>query len=175
MDPRLFHPETNRMIRAWLDARGADAAPTLRDFPLPALSQAADRLMVLGREIGGGWRLRLAGEFVLERHGRGHARFSDLFHDGDWARRAALEAVRAGAPVVLDLLAARPGRRVAVEMTLAPCRGPSGALDRLVALHRPLAEMLDDGWALQGQGLHAVLRAAPPTPRLAAVDGRLTA
>jgi len=134
---------------------------------------------------GGGtgpFRSRVAGGFVSDLH-RADLRGTCLlerFRPGDrWQLKSALEFSR-GRPEPLvvhaDILADSVAP-VAMEILLAPLRGPVGGVDRFIGLYQPTAMIS----RLQGRpalalAIGGISRAdggeAAPSLRLASVDGR---
>lgn len=137
----MFHSNTQQVIDYWRSLRIGPAAPTRAAFDPMKLPKILPHLFMVGRG-GGGMPLRLAGEGVIDLHGRGlrGAGFLTLWAAPSRAavRDAAVAAVRGVEPVVIMTEGrTHAGDRLGLEVLLAPLAGPSGAVDRLLGLHQP--------------------------------------
>lgn len=137
---------------------------------------------MLGRTGPGQYRVRLAGGFIADLHGR-ELRETDFTRIWEPAARTplqlTLEALRRHPEPIVVTADARAGQaNVKMEVMFAPLMGPTGHLDRVIGLYQPLTPVS----VLQGGIVHAltltgVSSTALPWPRLrlAAVDGRAIA
>jgi hypothetical protein len=138
---------------------------------------------MLGRQGPGGYRVRLAGGFIADMHGR-ELRHTDFMRLWEPAARMplqlALEAVRRHPePLVLDADARAGEGLLRLEVLVAPLRGPSGAIDRLIGLFQPKTPVAAlKGGTIKALHIRNISTAAPqasaafPRLRLAAIDGR---
>ena len=143
------------------------------------------QVFIAVREAEGTYRFRLAGELLIDLHGRG-LRGENLL--SLWARTdrfeliSALEStLRAPQPLVIGAHARADGALTAgMEILFAPLVGPQGQADRFLGLYQPTARLA----GLRGLVVHELTvrsinggepRSAPPRLRLAALDGRCIA
>lgn len=180
MDTQLFHKGTSRVIRHWVGlAEGG--TPRRSEFDPMAVSDLLPQAFMLGRSHDE-FEVRLAGELLYDLHGRsirGEA-FTDLFAPASRlaAHRAALQAVREGAPMVLKTLGRNEEHsNLALEILLAPMIGPTGRTDRLLGLYQPTSRVASlHGLPLIDISLRASVLAVElprrPALSLATVDGR---
>lgn len=144
MDSQLFHKGTSRLIDCWLGLADGET-PRRADFDPMAVSDLLPQAFMLGRTHDE-FEVRLAGEVLHDLHGRsirGEC-FTDLFAPASRlsAHRAALQAVREGAPMVIKTLGrSAENRHLALEILLAPLIGPTGKTDRLVGLYQPASRV----------------------------------
>jgi hypothetical protein len=177
----VFHFNTERLIDYWRSLRAGDAAPARAAFDPAAVADVLTQVFMIGRGSEG-LPFRLAGGLLVDLHARGLRgdSFLSLWGAGCRAavRDAAAQAARGGEPVVLFAEASTgSGRRVGLEILLAPLTGPSGLVDRLVGFWQPkttlehldgepLIETVHKLTVYAGRGETAAGRL-----RLAAVDG----
>lgn len=176
----MFHPGTSRLIACWTGLDAGRVPPRARFDPLE-VADLLPQMFLLAREQDR-LALRIAGEALRDLFGRplkGRDIFS-LFSPPAQAlaRRASLQAIREGCPIVLMATGrAQAGGQVPLEIVLAPMAGPDGTIDRLVGLVQPTASLV----LLEGQPIHevsvrmaATAGTAPSRAplRLATVDGQ---
>ena len=175
----MFHTGTTRLIERW---SGLNAArPPLRaDFDPTLVADLLPLMFLLGRE-GDRLAFRIAGEGLRDLFGR-PLRGTDVFSlftapAAAVARRAALDSIRDGTPMVLIATGRSDmGGQLPLEIVLAPLIGDHGAADRLVGLIQPTATLAH----LEGRPVAemtvrmaaaAGTRVRPPL-RLATIDGQ---
>lgn len=175
----MFHTGTTRLIERW---SGLNAArPPLRaDFDPTRVADLLPLMFLLAREDD---RLafRIAGEGLRDLFGR-PLKGTDVFSlftapAAALARRAALDSIRDGAPMVLIAQGRSDmGGQLPLEIVFAPLIGDHG-VDRLVGLIQPTATLAH----LEGRPVAevsvrmaaaATTRAPRPVLRLATVDGQ---
>jgi hypothetical protein len=174
----MFHSNTELLIDYWRARRGERTVPARADIDPSGFPRLAPAVFIAARESGD-VRLRLAGEAVLEWHGRPLAgeSFTGLWRRDHRGRlMALLGAALAGAePVVLTAVASDEALAVRFEILFAPLTGPSGAADRLLGFYQPLSRTaagpLGD-LAIVAVGGAPLAETAHPSLRLAALDGR---
>lgn len=176
----MFHTGTTRLIERW---SGLNAArPPLRaDFDPTRVADLLPLMFLLAREDD---RLafRIAGEGLRDLFGR-PLKGTDVFNlftapASALARRAALDSIRDGAPMVLIAYGRSDlGGQLPLEILFAPLIGDHGAADRLVGIVQPTATLAH----LEGRPVAevsvrmaaaATTRAPRPILRLATVDGQ---
>lgn len=130
---------------------------------------------MLGRLRPGQYQFRLLGDFITDLHGR-DLRKADFLHlwraDDRTSLQMALEAVRRRAePLVVTCQAhAQSGRRMTMEIAMAPLSGSDGERDRFLGLYQPIspvAELMGD--AAVGLSINTITTpdtAADAFPRL---------
>jgi hypothetical protein len=137
----VFHSNTELLIGYWRSLSVGPAVPDRRDFDPARVAELLPQIFML--DLGAGaLPFRLAGEFLIDLHGkplRG-VDFQTLFSAG--GRRVVTQAALAAlnAPDVSVLAAegfSDEGRSVGLEVTLAPLAGPQGRVERLVGLYQP--------------------------------------
>lgn len=177
---KLFHSGAQRLIEVWRALPDAGRIPARAALD-PAVFGAALPQVFLLTEAGGETRFALAGEqaeSLFGPTGRGRA-WSHPWRPSSrgLATSVLAQARREARPVVL--LAERGAARQALEITIAPLRGPGGATDRWIGLAQdidPRRPAIEPGPALLGARM-AVAVGPPGRPplSLAAVGGRRTA
>jgi len=178
----MFHSNTEQLIDYWRSRRGAEAPPAraaIDPVDFPAL---LPQVFMLGRLGPGQYRVRLGGGFLADLHGR-ELRNTDFLRLWEPAARTplqlALEATRRHPePMVIQAEASNADGAMRLEILLAPLRGPSGQIDRLIGLYQPLTPAT----ALKGGDIDAlrILNIANasrtsdslPRLRLASLSGR---
>nr|WP_240454548.1 PAS domain-containing protein [Caulobacter sp. 17J65-9] len=138
---RVFHTNTQRVIDYWRSLRTGPSAPSRAAFDPMVLHKLLPQVFMVGRGAGG-LPLRLAGDEVIQLHGRSlrAAPFLSMWASPSRAaaRDAAVAAVRGVEPVVIMTEGrTQAGDRLGLEILLAPLVGPSGVVDRLLGLHQP--------------------------------------
>lgn len=178
----MFHSNTERLIDYWRSRRGTEQAPPRAAIDPADIPALLPQVLMLGRLGPGQYRVRLGGGFLAELHGR-ELRDTDFLNLWEPAARTplqmALEAVRRHPEPLVIEAEARVGVGVMrLEIALAPLRGPTGQIDRLIGLYQPIAPAV----ALKGGVIGALrivnIAAASrignsfPRLRLAAQGGR---
>jgi hypothetical protein len=178
----MFHSNTELLIDYWRAKKGRAALPARVQVDPSEFAALLPQTFIAGRSGAGIYPLRLAGEFMVELHGRG-LRGEDLAHL--WIRQhrleltAALEAaLRDPEPVVISAEGrADDGPLLRLEVLFAPLSGPSGRPDRFIGLYQPTSA----AGAMSGRPVRelairavggAVIATDAPRLRLAALDGR---
>lgn len=137
----VFHINTVHLIGYWRSlARGA-LTPPRQAFNPAEVGELLPQVFML--ELGAGaLPFRLAGEFLIDLHGkplRG-LDFQSLFTPGGRrvVTQAAMSALNNPDPTVLtcDGFSAE-GRQLGLEITLAPLAGADGRVERLLGLYQP--------------------------------------
>ena len=133
----MFHPDTQHTLGLWLSlADRTGGVPARRDLDPTTLGARLTRVFVVDSAVAS-LPIRLAGDWIEAVHARplGGTPFAELWHKESRPQvcAAVLRTVREGRPVVLT--AAFESQ--AVQMTLAPFRSSSGAVDRLVGSYGP--------------------------------------
>lgn len=173
----MFHSNTEQLLDYWRSLRGELAAPRRRHFDPAAVAELLPQVFVL--DIGqAALPFRLAGEFLIDLHGRTlrGVDFQSLFVPA--ARRivaqASLSAIGELEPVVLQAEGvSEDGRTVSIEILLAPLLSMDGVPERLVGLYQPTTLVA----RLAGKPVvEMTARLGPETARghhlkLAAIDG----
>jgi hypothetical protein len=175
----MFHSNTELLIDYWRGRRGERTVPARADIDPSGFPRLAPAVFIAARE-GGDVRVRLAGEAMIEWHGR---RLAGESLTGFWRRdhRGRLTALlgaalAAGQPLVVTAASvteeALPAR---LEILFAPLTGPGGVADRFLGLYQPVSRM---SLGRLGELVIAAVNGAPtadtalPALRLAALDGR---
>ncbi|MBX7248868.1 MAG: PAS domain-containing protein [Caulobacteraceae bacterium] len=137
----MFHTNTDHLIGYWRSLSRGAATPRRTDFDPAAVAELLPQIFML--ELGAGsLPFRLAGEFLIDLHGktlRG-LDFQTLFSPGGRrvVTQAALSALNAPDPVVLLCEAvSAEGRTLTLEIVLAPLAGEDGRVERLLGLYQP--------------------------------------
>lgn len=174
----MFHFNTERMIGYWNELRRGSALPARQSFDPSVVAPLLPQIFML--ELGrASLPFRLAGEFLIDLHGRPlkGVDFQDLFSPAgrSMAARATAAALNDPEPVVLEAEGfSAEGRSVNLEILLAPLAGAGGRVERLLGFYQPTTLVA----RLAGEpvveldarlALHATARGAHL--KLAAVDG----
>jgi hypothetical protein len=178
----MFHSNTELLIDYWRGLRVEGAVPARAAVDPAGFAALAPRTLVADRDEAGDFRLRLAGELVIDLHGRplrGHA-LVRLWRPLHRRRLAALleASLAAGEPLVVAAGAcAGDDAHLKLEILFLPLLGPGGGADRFLGLYQPTA-----GTWRGPIGELALLAACgvfdegeQPHLRLATLDGRLIA
>lgn len=137
----MFHSNTEQLMGYWRSLKTGDAAPLRRDFDPAGVFELLPQVFML--ELGPGvMPFRLAGEFLIDLHGRAlkGVDFQSLFSAPGRriAAQAAISALNDPEPVVLEAEGVNEdGRALGLEIVLAPLNGPDGRAERLVGLYQP--------------------------------------
>jgi len=178
----MFHSNTELLIDYWRATKGDGPLPARAEVDPAAFAGLLPQVFIAGRRSSGVYPLRLAGEFVIDLHGRG-LRGED--HAQLWSRghrmelQLALEqALSRGEPVVVSAEGATDeGACLRLEVLFAPLAGPDGLADRFLGLYQPTSAVAPlRGRPVRELQIRAVggadVRTIAPRLRLAAVDGR---
>jgi hypothetical protein len=142
----MFHTNTQKIIEDWTTRRGDRHTPRRTDISPAALKDLIPQLFMLGSGEAGDEAFRLAGELLLDVHGRElrGVDFFSLFYgsDRERVRQALAEARMLGTPVVLSASGwSAEGDEAQIEVVLAPLTGPTGELDRVLGLYQPTSSL----------------------------------
>ena len=156
----MFHSNTEQLIDYWRTRRGSEETPTRASINPVDFAKLLPQVFMLGRQGPGLYRVRLAGGFIADLHGR-ELRHADFLRLWEPAARTplqlAFEAVRRRPePLVIEAEAHAGEGIMRVEILVAPLRAPNGQVDRV---DRPLPA---DQPGLRAEGRH---RARPAHPR----------
>ena len=180
----MFHSNTELLIDYWRARRGDDALPPRTAIDPADFVQLLPQTFILGRTAPGLYPVRLAGEFVVDVHGRG-LRGENMLNLWTRLHRIELQSVLEGVlrspqPMVISADARTDeGLTARFEVLFAPLTGASGLADRFIGLYqptsathrlrnRPVRDLLIR--AVGGADLRVT-----PRLRLASLDGRLIA
>lgn len=137
----MFHSNTEALIAYWRSLSIGAAVPHRADFDPARVHELLPQIFML--ELGtGALPFRLAGEFLIDLHGkplRG-VDFQTLFSAGGRrvVTQAALSALNdPDASVLTGEGWSAEGRSVGLEIVLAPLAGEGGRIERLVGLYQP--------------------------------------
>lgn len=137
----MFHSNTEILIGYWRSLSVRGATPSRQAFDPAQVSELLPQIFML--ELGSGaLPFRLAGEFLIDLHGkplRGRD-FQTLF--SPMGRRVVTQAALSmlNTPDVAVLAAegfSAEGRSVGLEIALAPLAGAEGRVERLLGLYQP--------------------------------------
>ena len=139
----MFHSNTEQLIDYWRTRKGAAETPARVSINPVDLVDVLPQVFLLGRLGPGQYRVRLGGGFLVDLHGR-ELRHSDFLRLWEPAARTplqlALEAVRRHPePLVIEAEARAGDGVLRMEVLIAPLRGPSDQIDRLIGLYQPLS------------------------------------
>jgi hypothetical protein len=178
----MFHPSTERLIDYWRDLRVDQPMPARAAVDPSGFVALAPRAFIASRDSLGAFELRLAGEMVIELHGRQlrGEQVGRLWRPIHRQRLAGLmeAALAAGEPLVITAEAWSPdASRLRLEVLFLPLLGPDAIADRFLGLYQPISGV----W--RGPVSELALLAAhgvadetlPFHLRLVSVDGRQTA
>lgn len=137
----MFHINTVHLIGYWRSLAQGAVTPPRQAFNPAEVGELLPQVFML--DLGAGsLPFRLAGEFLIDLHGkplRG-LDFQSLFTPGGRrvVTQAALAALNDPDPTVLtcDGFSA-DGRQLGLEITLAPLAGADGRVERLLGLYQP--------------------------------------
>jgi len=178
----MFHLNTELLIDYWRGRRGERAVPARSDIDPAAFFALTPQAFIAVREPDAAFRFRLAGEAVIDLHGRA-LRGSDVLdlwrpgHRQPLARGLDAALDNASFLVVSATAPGGPDETVRLEILFAPLTGSAGVTDRFLGLYQllrprpPLQNRPIEPLAIHG--LNGV-DANPKRPglRLAALDGR---
>ncbi|MBS0409661.1 MAG: PAS domain-containing protein [Proteobacteria bacterium] len=180
----MFHSNTELLIDYWREKRGAALLPARTDIDPADFAHLLPQTFIVGRTGPGQFPVRLAGEFVVDLHGRG-LRGDNILNLWTRLHRVELQSALDGVlrdpePLVISADARTDdGLSARLEILFAPLVGATGRPDRFVGLYQPTSAV----HVLRGRPVRELLiRAvggadlrATPRLRLAALDGRLIA
>jgi hypothetical protein len=175
----MFHSNTEQLIGYWRSLRGEAAVPARASVDPTGFVAFAPRTFIASRDQRDAFAFRLAGESLIDLHGRqlhGQA-LSQLWRPVHRRRLEGLleAALSAGEPLVIAAEAwTAEGSHVRLEVLFLPLAGPFGLADRFLGLYQPhasvwrgpigeLALLSAFGVADEAEQLHL---------RLATLDGR---
>jgi hypothetical protein len=175
----MFHANTEQMIGYWRGLRGAGAVPRRAAVDPAGFVALASRTFIAGRDAGGEFEFRLAGEMVIDLLGRPlrGAAVACAWRGVHRRRLAGLleAALTAGEPLVVSGEGwTHDASHLRLEVLFLPLSGPDGEPDRFLGLCQPIAGKwrgpigelaLLGAYGVADDMLRAHLR-------LAAVDGR---
>ncbi len=174
----MFHSNTERLIGYWTSLKVDDRAPLRRAFDPAMVAELLPQVFML-EFASGALPVRLAGEFLIDLHGRPlkGVDFQDLFSDGGRrvVTQASLVVLNSPEPVVLEAEGfSEDDRVVQMEILLAPLAGEDGRPERLLGLYQPTSLVA----RLAGKPVVELQARLPMTSegrvshlKLAAVDG----
>ena len=175
----MFHANTERLIDYWRGLRAGRPAPPRAAVDPSGFVAVAPRTFIAGRDARGEFVLRLAGEMLIDLHGRQlrGEQLGRLWRPIHRQRLAGLleAALAAGEPLVTSAEAWGPdAAHVRLEVLFLPLTGAGATADRFLGLYQatagvwrgPVGEL-----ALLG-GYGVADEALPFHLRLATVDGR---
>jgi hypothetical protein len=176
----MFHADTHMLIDHWtmLSRRPGVLAdvPDRNSFHPDALGLRLPRLF-MAEVTPGGARVRIAGSWIESFHG---STLTDqpmlkLWRETSHAMitGAVAQCIQEARPVVIKAAIGLSGDLI--EVTLAPLRGASSQIDRVVGLYTPLSTLAfgeGDSRLLTGRVCIGVGNSGRPPLSLAAIDGR---
>jgi hypothetical protein len=175
----MFHSNTERLIDYWRGLRVDRPTPSRADVDPAGFVAVAPRTFIASRDARGEFELRLAGEMLIDLHGRQlrGEKVVRLWRPLHRQRLAGLleAALAAGEPLVISAEAWGPETvHLRLEVLFLPLAGPRGIADRFLGLYQPTTGV----WrgpvgelALLG-GYGVADETLPFHLRLATVDGR---
>lgn len=137
----MFHSNTDALIGYWRSLSVGGRIPHRADFDPARVPDLLPQIFML--ELGTGTLpFRLAGEFLIDLHGRPlrGVDFQTLFSTGGRrvVTQAALSALNSPEAAVLAGEGwSEEGKSVGLEIALAPLAGAQGRVERLVGLYQP--------------------------------------
>ena len=176
----MFHADTHLLIHHWtsLSRRPSTTAgvPNRNSFHPDAMGLRLPRLFMAEIHVRG-CRLRIAGSWIESFHGLTQKDRSllTLWRETSHAMVSAAlaQCIQEARPVVIKAAIGLSGDLI--EVTLAPLRGPSGQIDRVVGLYAPLSTLAfgeGDSRLLTGRVCIGVGTTGRPPLSLAAIHGR---
>jgi hypothetical protein len=175
----MFHSNTERLIGYWRGLRVDRPVPPRAAVDPSGFVAVAPRTFIASRDTRGEFELRLAGEMLIDLHGRQlrGEQLGRLWRPIHRRRLAGLleAALAAGEPLVISGEAwGRDAVHLRLEVLFLPLEGVGGVADRFLGLYQPTTGV----WrgpvgelALLG-GYGVADETAPFHLRLATVDGR---
>lgn len=178
----MFHFNTEQVIGYWRGLRSGAALPVRQAVDPAGMAELLPQVFML--DLGPATLpFRLAGEFLIDLHGRPlkGVDFQSLFTlpGRRMVARAIEQVMREGEPaVLLSEGFSGDGRSVTLEILLAPLAGADGAPERLLGLYQPtslVARLAGKPVVELDARLNQPEMMRGPYLKLAAVDGRLIA
>jgi hypothetical protein len=178
----MFHSNTALLIDYWRSKKGAASALARSDIDPADLVWLLPRVFMAER-WSGGYRLRLAGQFITDAHpgARAGHDFLALWRADDRPalRRTLDRALANPAPVVIAAQTeAERGHVINLEIAFTPVAMDGEPANRFLGLYQSLGAVRAGrpaGALRLRHGGDGAGDAPFPRPRLAAVDGRLIA
>lgn len=176
----MFHADTHLLIDHWtsLSRRAGVVAdvPDRNSFHPDALGLRLPRVFMAEVDASG-CRLRTIGSWIEFFHGSSvkHEPLTTLWRDSSHAMvtAAVAQCIHETRPVVIKAAIGLSGDLI--EVTLAPLRGATGQIDRIVGLYTPLSTLAfgeGDSRLLTGRVCIGVGNSGRAALSLAAIDGR---
>jgi len=174
----MAHLNTELLIDYWRRRRGEQVMPARSDIDPADFAGLLPHAFIAARADDGEVRFRLAGEAVIDLHGRPLAGESLI---GLWTAphrqplRAALAASLELAECLVITAEAPSDDAVAfsLEVAFAPLIGPAGRPDRFLGLYQPLSKRAGhQARELRMLSINGAAAARGPHLRLAVLDGR---
>ena len=175
----MFHSNTERLIDYWRGLRSGRPVPSRASVDPSGFVALAPRTFIASRDEWGGFELRLAGEMLIDLHGRQlrGGQLERLWRPIHRQRLAGLleAALAAGEPLVTSAEAWGPDAvHVRLEVLFLPLAGADGVADRFLGLYQPTTGVwrgpVSELALLGGYGVAD--ETLPFHLRLATVDGR---
>lgn len=177
----MLHSNTELLIDYWRTKKGRAPVLDRRDVDPAELAPFLPRMFMVGRRADGGFILRLAGQYLVDAHGRARAG-DDLFglwrdEDHPLMRRSLERALARAAPLIVQAeTRGERGRPILIEVAFAPLSAGGEIPDRFVGLYQPLGGA--SGRFIAPLAVRSIGGGAhddPPRLRLVTVGGRLIA
>jgi hypothetical protein len=178
----MFHSNTELLIDYWRDLRIDQPIPPRAAVDPSGFVALAPRTFIASRDGRGEFELRLAGEMVIDLHGRQlrDEPIGRLWRPIHRRRLTGLleAALASGEPLVIAAECWSPdATRLRLEVLFLPLLGPDGVADRFLGLYQPISGVwrgqVSELALLAGHGVAD--ETLPFHLRLASVDGRQTA
>ncbi|HWA63697.1 MAG TPA: PAS domain-containing protein [Caulobacteraceae bacterium] len=175
----MFHSNTELLIDYWRARRGEARLPPRAGIDPADFAALLPQTFIASREAPGVYPLRLAGERIIDLHGRS-LRGENVVNLWTRAHRIELQtalegALREPSPLVVSAEGRNDeGEALRLEVLFAPIAGASGKADRFLGLYQPTSTLRLQRRPIRELMIRAVGGAdiAPPRLRLAALDGR---
>jgi hypothetical protein len=177
----MFHLNTELLIDYWRKQRGERPLPARSDIDPAAFFPLASRVFIAVLDKAGDYRFRLAGETLIDLHGRilAGADLLPLWRpEHRQPMRRTLDAALSASATVVATARARTDRdaEATLEILFAPLSGADGRPDRFLGLYQPLTPIASlNGRPIRDlslRGINGAEDSRRPNLRLAAVDGR---
>ena len=178
----MFHSNTEQLIDYWRGLRVDRPTPSRAAVDPSGFVALAPRTFIASRDLRSGFEVRLAGEALIDLHGRQlrGEQLERLWRPIHRQRLAGLleAALAAGEPLVTSAEAWGPEAvHLRLEVLFLPLLGPDGVADRFLGLYQPVSGVwrgqVSELALLAGHGVAD--ETLPFHLRLASVDGRQTA
>jgi hypothetical protein len=140
----MFHSNTELLIAYWRSLRGKDAVPARASVNPAGFVAVAPRTFIAGRDVRSVFAFRLAGEALIDLHGRPlHGQgLSQLWRQVHRRRLEGLleTTLTAGEPLVISAEAwGADASHLRLEVLFMPLAGPDGVADRFLGLYQTSA------------------------------------